>query len=162
MFFFIYLFYFPSVQFSCGHVVLPAGTITRSIVPMQSLASSDQTNQNSTINVPDDYETNDNLSLAVNVSDLPSRPLKEGLSVDLLSQAEADRTEETDPPTEDFSWGFSTFPNITAETNSDQRIVGGDEAIPGEIPWQVKSFGVQNVIQLVVMCLTADYNQTTY
>lgn len=153
----VFFLNFPSVQFSCGHVVLPPGTITRSIVPRQSLVSSDQTNQSLTIKLPDDYDTDDDLSLAVNASDLANRPLKdEGRSVDLLSLAEADGAAETEPPTEDFSWGFSTFSNITAETNSDQRIVGGDEAIPGEIPWQVMSFGMQNVIQLVVMCLTTE------
>uniref|UniRef100_A0A8C2YZS1 Coagulation factor IX n=1 Tax=Cyclopterus lumpus TaxID=8103 RepID=A0A8C2YZS1_CYCLU len=36
------------------------------------------------------------------------------------------------------SWAFfPTLPTITAQDNTDQRIVGGDDAIPGEIPWQV-------------------------
>lgn len=35
---------------------------------------------------------------------------------------------------------FPTLPTIKEETNTDQRIVGGLEAKPGEIPWQVKMF----------------------
>lgn len=39
-------------------------------------------------------------------------------------------------------WDFSpTLPTVTEVNNTDQRIVGGSEAKPGEIPWQVKVCG---------------------
>uniref|UniRef100_A0A8C6TMY0 Coagulation factor IX n=1 Tax=Neogobius melanostomus TaxID=47308 RepID=A0A8C6TMY0_9GOBI len=34
-------------------------------------------------------------------------------------------------------WSSPTMPNMTGEKNTDHRIVGGDEATPGQIPWQV-------------------------
>lgn len=128
-------------------------------MPMQSstVASSAPTRQNSSVDYnyqPDDYDVDPDYELnpAVNVSDLPVSLTDEASSVELdfsprLSRAEAAVGAEAShnkPPTEELSWGFSKLPNITAETNSDQRIVGGDEAIPGEIPWQVMSFRMQN------------------
>uniref|UniRef100_A0A672FD15 Coagulation factor IX n=1 Tax=Salarias fasciatus TaxID=181472 RepID=A0A672FD15_SALFA len=68
--------------------------------------------------------------------DNSSNAFKEDYEDDIAESA----TETPTEAEEKFSWAFPTLPTITAERNTDQRIVGGDEAKPGEIPWQVWVF----------------------
>ncbi|XP_069575038.1 coagulation factor IXb [Brachyistius frenatus] len=150
----------PTVTFSCGKVILPSGPAGRSLTPLQSsnTVSSPETKRNSSdalqedypdedIGFYDDYDLPMNDSDQVNislVSTVDIRSMKTDSSL-ILNAADvvdslADARSVTETPTEEkqqFYWASPTLPSIKAKENVDQRIVGGNEAIRGEIPWQV-------------------------
>ncbi|XP_028277207.1 coagulation factor IXb [Parambassis ranga] len=144
----------PIVQFSCGLVELSTGSVTRSV---QTPRSSNRTMHNNTLQ--EDYydddlsQLYDYFDLLTNESDLSniSQPSPINIrsvrspSSSSVSPAETFISDgklesATGIPTEEkplLSWAFPELPTIRAQDKLDQRIVGGDEATPGEIPWQV-------------------------
>ncbi|XP_068572257.1 coagulation factor IXb [Cebidichthys violaceus] len=140
----------PTEQFSCGRV-------QSSITPRSSSpANSSERQDNSSYTVEDDfyddditqfidyYDFNTNDSDPSNISvALKKRSVRSDSSSSvnpakvLMNSGEASSATETEKK-QLPSWAFfPTLPTITAQENTDQRIVGGDDAIPGEIPWQV-------------------------
>ncbi|XP_031713174.1 coagulation factor IX-like isoform X1 [Anarrhichthys ocellatus] len=142
----------PTEQFSCGYV--QSSITPRSSSPANS--SDRQDNSNYTLEDDfddedivqfidyDDFNTNDsnpsNISAASAVkkrsvrSDSSSSVNPAAVLMNSGEASSATETEKKQLP----SWAFfPTLPTITAQENTDQRIVGGDDANPGEIPWQV-------------------------
>ncbi|XP_070700029.1 coagulation factor IXb [Pempheris klunzingeri] len=141
----------PTGQFSCGRVVSSTSN-TRSIINVRASSTKHSSDRkgNSSDSLWDDYyddnitQLYDYLNFPANPSDVsnvsgasvnvrPARSVSDStVNPDEASSASETPTEEKQP-----SWAFPTLPTITAQENTDQRIVGGNEAIPGEIPWQV-------------------------
>ncbi|KAM9348875.1 coagulation factor IX-like [Symphorus nematophorus] len=133
----------PTEQFSCGRVdTSSASPVARSLTPRLSTNSSGR-KDNSTLQ--DDYY-DDNITLSYDDyyilpdSDISAASAEHARSVRSASSSNGEASNVTETPTgtkESFSWGFVKLPNITDTKKVDERIVGGYEAIPGEIFWQV-------------------------
>lgn len=96
-----------------------------------------------------------------------SEPL-DTLEIDVRSMKTSSVDENVRNLTETFPegkipyWAFPTLPTITETKNTDQRIVGGDEAIPGEIPWQVqKNETGETLYSPFIICFSSVCTQVT-
>uniref|UniRef100_A0A3B5BI18 Coagulation factor IX n=1 Tax=Stegastes partitus TaxID=144197 RepID=A0A3B5BI18_9TELE len=150
----------PTVEFSCGRVTSSASTRTFLSPRSSNTLRSSETKRNSNDTLPDDYYDED-ISLIYDYLD-PSMNHSDVLNISQTSApdvhsvtSDADASVRkarsvTESPTEKpkkLSWAFPTTPTIVAKDNLDQRIVGGDTAIPGEIPWQVTLMSHSAVLQ---------------
>lgn len=141
--------------FSCGQVEMSSTPLSRSIINPRSSSS---TNSNNTLqdshyddNTTDIYDYYD---LATSDSDLSNTSVVSAVGIRSLKSdsnssispgdaatngREGHNLTETSTEKKQLPpWAFfPTLPTVTAQDNTDQRIVGGDEALPGEIPWQV-------------------------
>lgn len=137
------IFPLPPEQFSCGRTHM--STSSKSSVQRRSLTQKLEANRTFSglllgDNATDLFEYDNYADYAsVNDSEPLDTPRIDARSRKTSSADEAGRNlTETFPEEELPYWAFPTLPTITEKGNTDKRIVGGDEAVPGEIPWQVR------------------------
>ncbi|XP_068456183.1 coagulation factor IXb [Clinocottus analis] len=158
----------PTEQFSCGHVNMSPSSGTKSMTPRSSNTTHVfKIKYNSSSTLEDDYYdedispfyddydifTNDSDSSNISVaSAVKTRSVRSDSSssvnpAEVVSSWEASSVTETEKK-QLPSWAFfPTLPTIIAQDNTDQRIVGGNDAIPGEIPWQVALMSYSAILE---------------
>ncbi|KAL7389470.1 hypothetical protein ABVT39_004437 [Epinephelus coioides] len=153
----------PTEQFSCGRVNMSSTSSGRSILAPRSRSSNDTLeddfNDDDITHIYDDYydlHANDSDPSNTSVAPAVNKRSVRSILNSSANPAEAivnggQASSATETPTEKDQlpyWAFfPTLPSITEKDNTDQRIVGGDQAIPGEIPWQVALMSFSAVLQ---------------
>ncbi|XP_042354530.1 coagulation factor IXb [Plectropomus leopardus] len=153
----------PAEQFSCGRVNISSTSVTRSLSPRSfNLTHSSERKHNASktledefydddmMHMYDDYydlHTNDSDPSNISVASAVNRRSVRSVSSSSVKPAEVSSVTETPMKTLPNWAFFATLPTITEKGNTDQRIVGGDEAIPGEIPWQVTLMSYSAALQ---------------
>ncbi|XP_056911430.1 coagulation factor IXb isoform X2 [Takifugu flavidus] len=141
----------PTDQFSCGHINMSFSS--KSNVQRRSLMQKLEANRTFSSILLGDYSDN-STELYDYIESMDWAPLNT-----TMIDPRSGRTSSVGPDqnrsslTEDLSeteipyWAFPTLPTIPEKENTDQRIVGGDEALPGEIPWQVTLMSHSVILQ---------------